>query len=65
MAKKDLSYNEAIGEVEKILAQLESSTLDVDAMSADVKRAAELLQLCRKKLHDTELSVKKSMEEEE
>jgi exodeoxyribonuclease VII small subunit len=65
MQKKEPSYTEAIAEVEKILAQLESGVTDVDSMSAAVKRAADLLQLCRKKLHDTEQSVKKSMDEKE
>ncbi|MDR2813160.1 MAG: exodeoxyribonuclease VII small subunit [Prevotellaceae bacterium] len=62
--QKELTYGEAIAEVEEILAQLESSTLDVDNMSAAVKRAADLLQLCRKKLHDTEQSIKKTVVEE-
>ena len=65
MQKKETSYSEAIAEVEKILAKLENSTPDVDSMSAEVKRASELLQLCRKKLHDTEQSVKKAMDEQE
>jgi exodeoxyribonuclease VII small subunit len=64
MQKKEPTYSEAIAEVEKILARLEGNAPDVDSMSAEVKRAADLLQLCRKKLHDTEQNVKKAMEEE-
>ncbi|MDR1415890.1 MAG: exodeoxyribonuclease VII small subunit [Prevotellaceae bacterium] len=59
MPTKELTYKEAIAEVEKILEQLESGALDVDCMSSTVKRAADLLQLCRKKLHATEEEVKK------
>ncbi|MDR3367382.1 MAG: exodeoxyribonuclease VII small subunit [Prevotellaceae bacterium] len=65
MQKNEPSYAEAIAEVEKILAHLESGVMDVDGMSAAVKRAADLLQLCRKKLHDTEQSVKKAMGEKD
>lgn len=63
MQKKEPTYTEAIAEVEKILAGLESNAPDVDSMSAEVRRAAELIQLCRKKLHDTEQAVNKTMEE--
>lgn len=64
MQKKEPTYNEAIAEVEKILARLEGNAPDVDSMAAEVKRAADLLQLCRQKLHNTEQSVKKAVEEE-
>jgi exodeoxyribonuclease VII small subunit len=64
MQKKEPTYKEAIDEVEKILARLESGAPDVDSMSAEVKRAADLLLTCRRKLNDTEQNVKKVMEEE-
>lgn len=50
MAKIELSYNEAIIEIEKILEKINSSELDVDNLSEMVSRANELLDLCKKKL---------------
>lgn len=54
MAKKEFSFNEAVKEIEKILADLESGNLDVDKLSVAVKRAAELIKMCQKKLRATE-----------
>ncbi|MDR0711424.1 MAG: exodeoxyribonuclease VII small subunit [Prevotellaceae bacterium] len=65
MTKKEPTYRQAITEVEKILDQLETSALDVDNMSAAVKRAADLLQLCYKKLHETSAEVEKLLKEKE
>lgn len=62
MAKKEQTYAEALAEVEKILAQLESNELDVDKMATAVKRAAELLQFCREKLRATDEEIQKVME---
>jgi len=54
MTKKELSFNESVKEIEKILANIESGELDVDWLSAEVKRASELIRLCQKKLRTTE-----------
>lgn len=54
MAKKDFSFNEAVTEIEKILQNIEGGELDVDKLSVEVKRAAELIKLCQKKLKSTE-----------
>ncbi len=62
MVKKEQTYAEALAEVEKILAQLESNELDVDKMATAVKRAAELLQFCREKLRATDEEIQKVME---
>lgn len=56
--KKDPSFGEAVGEVEAILTRLESDEIDVDELSGEVKRAVELVGLCRAKLQRTELEVK-------
>ncbi|MDR0414939.1 MAG: exodeoxyribonuclease VII small subunit [Prevotellaceae bacterium] len=64
MSTKEQTYREAITEVGKILTQLESGELDVDDMSSAVKRAAELLQLCRKKLHVTEEEINEHLKVE-
>jgi exodeoxyribonuclease VII small subunit len=62
MAKKEQTYAEALAEVEEILAQLESNKLDVDKMVVAVKRATELLQFCREKLHAINEEVQKAVE---
>lgn len=57
MAKK-LNYTEAVAELEKILSELENNDeVNMGVISAKVKRAAELIEICKKQLHeiDTEL----------
>ena len=41
MAKKNLSYSEAITEIEEILNQLEEGDMDVDLLAEKVKRSRE------------------------
>lgn len=54
MAKKEFSFTDAVGEIEKILEKIESDDLDVDKLSVEVKRASELIRECQKKLRTTE-----------
>ena len=54
MAKKEFSFNEAIGEIENILQNIESGELDLDKLSQEVRKASELIKQCQKKLRSTE-----------
>lgn len=54
MAKKEFSFNDAVLKIEEILKNIESGELDVDRLSAEVKKASELIKLCQKKLRTTE-----------
>jgi exodeoxyribonuclease VII small subunit len=54
MAKKEFSFNKAVAEIENILNNIESGDLDIDKLSAEVKRASELIKECQKKLRTTE-----------
>lgn len=62
MTKKKLSYNEAIAEIEQILARLREEQIDVDSLSAQVKRATELIEQCKAQLTDVERAVKAELE---
>lgn len=46
----EIGYAEAVAELEEILTELESDDVDVDHLSAQVKRAADLIELCRGRL---------------
>ena len=63
MGKKNLSYKEAITEIEEILGQLENNELDVDELSEKVKRVSVLVTLCKEKLHNTEQEIDKILKE--
>ena len=62
MAKKELTYAEAMAEIEKILARLRSEEMDVDSLTAEVKRATELIASCKERLHKAEAEVNKILE---
>jgi exodeoxyribonuclease VII small subunit len=54
MTKKEITFNEAVLEIEDILNNIESGELDVDKLSVEVKRASELIKHCQKKLRTIE-----------
>lgn len=62
MSKKSETYAQAYAEVQKILEGLDQGDIDVDELSDKVKRAAELIDFCQKRLRETELQVKRVME---
>jgi exodeoxyribonuclease VII small subunit len=55
---KKLSFGEAVHEVEQILAGLEQDEIDIDRLSEEVRRAVELIQICREKLEKTDTEVR-------
>ncbi len=55
---KKLSFGEAVSEVEDILAGLERENVDIDSLGDEVKRAVELIQVCREKLEKTDAEVR-------
>jgi exodeoxyribonuclease VII small subunit len=45
-----IGYAEALAELEGILDELDGDEVDVDVLGARVRRAAELLRLCRERI---------------
>lgn len=58
----NISYTEAMAEIEKILNSLQSADCDVELLAQKVKRASELISLCRTKLRKAEQDVEKLFE---
>ena len=44
MADKEFSYTEAMAEIERIMTKLRGENVDVDTLTAEVKRASELIE---------------------
>jgi len=61
--KKDISYKQAMEEIEKIISLIENEEPDVDELAGYVKRASELPTVCKTKLHKTEKDAEKIMAE--
>lgn len=53
MSTKKFNYKKALEEIEDIVAKIESEEVDVDELSALVKKAANLIKQCKTKLRET------------
>jgi exodeoxyribonuclease VII small subunit len=64
MAKKlgEFSYDAAMQELQTLVSQLQNDQIGVDALAEKVRRASDLIKLCREKLRQTEADVNESLE---
>ena len=51
---KDLTYSQAVAELEKILRLMQSDECDIDRLAALTRRATELIAECRSRLVATD-----------
>lgn len=58
MAKEEIKYGKAIEELEGILERIQSGEVDIDDLAKEVKRATELIKLCKNKIEKTEVEIK-------
>lgn len=63
MVRKDLKYEEAIATLEQIVARMENNELDLDTMSEELKKAQQLIKLCKDKLTKTDQEIRKIINE--
>jgi exodeoxyribonuclease VII small subunit len=53
----EVGYADAMAELDRILHELEDDSIDVDRLSDRVRRAAELIRLCRERITRTRAEV--------
>lgn len=58
-------YEEAVAELEQIVNRMENNELDIDSMSEQLKRAQQLIKLCKDKLTKTDEEIKKILADED
>lgn len=63
MAKQNTSYTAAFNELTRILETIENGEPDMDSLTAQVKKAAELVKFCKSKLFETEAEIEKILED--
>lgn len=51
---KEMSYREAVNELDAILREMQSDNCDIDRLSAMTRRATELIAECRSRLTATD-----------
>ena len=60
---KEMSYNEAVAELEGIVRKMESDQCDIDSLSAYTARALDLLKFCKERLLKTDKDLERCLEE--
>ena len=60
---EEIKYKAAIAELQAIVNKMENDELDIDQMSEQLKRAQELIKLCKDKLTKTDEEIKKILAE--
>ena len=60
---KETNYTEAFEELKLIVSEIEQGEISVDQLSEKVKRAAQLIKICKEKLTSTENDVSKILKE--
>lgn len=58
-----MTYAEAYNELQSIVTEIEKGETTIDVLSQKVKRASELIQLCKKILSETEGDVNVILQE--
>ncbi len=58
-----MKYEKAMQELEQIVSQMEDGVLDMDSMLQKLKRAQELVKMCRDKLTKTEAEINAMLSE--
>jgi exodeoxyribonuclease VII small subunit len=60
---KETKYETAFEELQTIVRQMEDNELDIDQLSEKLKRARELITVCKAKLTKTDEEIKKILGE--
>lgn len=63
--RKKETYSQAIGRLEKIVAQLDSNELDIDQLADKIKEANEIIAFCKDKLTKTDREIENLLANEQ
>jgi len=61
---KEMKYEAAFAELQSIVRKMENDELDIDQMTEQLKRAQQLIKLCKDKLTKTDEEIKKILSED-
>jgi len=59
---KSLSYKDAFEELNEIAQSLENDELEIDSLAKKIKRANELIKICKEKLRGIEEDVNSELQ---
>lgn len=58
-----ISYEDAVKQLEHIVSQMENNELDIDQMGSQLKTAQKLIKLCKDKLIKTDEEINKILKD--
>ncbi|MBR4433164.1 MAG: exodeoxyribonuclease VII small subunit [Bacteroidaceae bacterium] len=61
---KAMSYEQAIQQLDEIVRQIETGELGIDQLTAQLKRAQELITFCRDTLYKTDEEIQQLLQNE-
>jgi exodeoxyribonuclease VII small subunit len=60
-----MKYEEALNQLETIVRKMEQGEYDIDELTEQLKKAQQLIKLCRDKLTKTDEEIKKILAKDE
>lgn len=60
---KETKYEEAVSQLENIVRRLENDELGIDEMTAELKKAQQLIKLCKDRLTKTDTQIQKILDD--
>jgi exodeoxyribonuclease VII small subunit len=60
-----MKYEEALNQLETIVRKMEQGEYDIDELTEQLKKAQQLIKLCRAKLTKTDAEIKKILDKNE
>ena len=61
---KQMNYEKAITELEAIVDRMEHGSLDLDSLTAQLKRPQSFIKLCRSRINKTDDEIAKLLSDE-
>lgn len=62
--EEEIKYEDAVKELEAIVRCMENDELDIDSLAAQLKRAQQLVTLCKEKLASADKQINELLEQE-
>ncbi|HIZ69938.1 MAG TPA: exodeoxyribonuclease VII small subunit [Candidatus Prevotella avicola] len=63
MMEEEIKYEDAVKELEAIVRCMENDELDIDSLAAQLKRAQQLVTLCKEKLACADKQINELLEQ--
>lgn len=58
-----ITYTEAFNELQEIVTEMEHAEISIDVLDQKIRRASELMKICKDKLYKTEQNVQDILKE--